>query len=814
MIYNNFDQRELGSTIIAYNFEVLMASPLDPRTVVKSSHKLYDVSAWFINKTVPTYLYPGLVVTDISQGNPTLKQYVYKGEPFVADSNNPDNPKLEGTWQCITFTNNPEQVTYPLKWNTNPRDASINLNQYALYLGDSSNGEILLSNDSTYTQSVFRMNSDGISLLYNNDYSISINQTGGINIQQREKGNIKLKDNVIYTTANAIDIDSSSFVLDNSDDISINTKTMHTEANNYDVSSKNSTIDISNLILKNSSLNINSSILNITSKDFTNKSIKHKIYASNYTVFHANTADISNNELDSAKASPCIQIINDTSYNTPALILSNYSNIPAYLQFYNEGNINMHAINNIKVDSSEGSITLNNDAGSINLDSSTNIANIYSKNLISLKAADNKVQVSNTSISLISDNIQLWNNQYTLPVPDRDKVELLRFNKDKLEWTDSALLKTATIDRVESELTKPAAIRIAQAIYTYKTGNTHELWKPSITFAVNTEEGSGIFNAQVLPVVTSPDKVDYKLNIQCINNRNMFNTADNIPYVTGRIYYMNNDQYTDHPYNNPNSAVICEIYVVTSYNTANWAFLSYTQDGEIKKDNNIRNIWKLTESITKTNGDNTISIPSGIETGVTWDVTKKMYTQYEVLPHIVKSINFTSVGTTRYSFNEIPYPEKPDLGKFLQVDANNNFVWQEAAMKTYNAEDKNYVIGSLDPAQGKTLIKGTYQEQVYFTNTGDMYARNYYATSDINKKTDITDISNNNNIHAVAFKWKDTSIQSYGFIAQELEKAYPELINTDEDGSKTVNYIAALSLYTAQLEQRIAKLEKIIESKL
>nr|DAM33286.1 MAG TPA: hypothetical protein [Caudoviricetes sp.] len=43
-----------------------MASPLDPRTVVKSSHKLYDVSAWFINKTVPTYLYPGLVVTDIS----------------------------------------------------------------------------------------------------------------------------------------------------------------------------------------------------------------------------------------------------------------------------------------------------------------------------------------------------------------------------------------------------------------------------------------------------------------------------------------------------------------------------------------------------------------------------------------------------------------------------------------------------------------------------------------------------------------------------------------------------------------------------
>ena len=475
-----------------------------------------------------------------------------------------------------------------------------------------------------------------------------------------------------------------------------------------------------------------------------------------------------------------------------------------------DGKILMTARKNINLDVSEGNITLHNNTCDIELNN-TGILSLTGNNGINLNAGNQQLNITRDNIELLSDNIQLWNNRYTLPVPDRDKVELLRFNKNKLEWTDSALLKTATINRTDIELNKPAAIRIAQAIYTYKTGNTHELWKPSITFAVNTEEGSGIFNAQVLPVAKTRDKVDYMLNIQCINNRNMFNTNDNIPYVTGRIYYMNNGQYVEHAYNNQNSVVICEIYVVTSYNTANWAFLSYTQDGEIKKDNAIRNIWKLTESITKTNGDNTITIPEGIDTGTTWDATKKMYTQHEVLPHIVKSINFTSVGTTQYSFNEIPYPVEADLGKFLQVDSNHNFVWQEAAMKTYNAEGKNYIIGSLNPAQGKTLTKGTYQEQVYFTNTGDMYARNYYATSDINKKTDITDISiSNNNIHTVAFKWKDTSIQSYGFIAQEIEKQYPELVNTDDDGSKTVNYIAALSLYTAQLENRI----KILEDKL
>jgi hypothetical protein len=67
----------------------LTASPLDPRTVVNSKTNLYDASAWFINNTIPTYLYPGLVVTNIKEDNDTLKQYVYNGKPYVADSSDP-----------------------------------------------------------------------------------------------------------------------------------------------------------------------------------------------------------------------------------------------------------------------------------------------------------------------------------------------------------------------------------------------------------------------------------------------------------------------------------------------------------------------------------------------------------------------------------------------------------------------------------------------------------------------------------------------------------------------------------------------------
>ena len=814
MIYKNFKQRQPGTTPIPYNFEVQTAAPIDPRTVVQSHKKLYDTSAWLINNSIKTYLYPGLVITDINEDNTTLKQYVYKGEPFVADSSNPSEPQVPGIWQCITFTNNEQQTIYPLNWKENPNDAGINLNQHALYFGDSSNGEILISNLPNNPNTTFHMSDSGINLFYKDMYHIEIDSVNGISLYKNNGARFNLQNDDISINSKQVINNTSIYKLTADERVEISTNIlMQSIKDRYSLNSSNGDISIDNLHINDTILFVNAEDISLYSRKSIYRLINNKIYTSDYTIYYAKPEDTRNNTItDNTDIIPCIQIFNDSSNSdtTTLQLNNNSSDNSASLSFKHRGNILMRTKSNILLNSVDGDIILNNKGNNIYLSSSGNLSLSGNKN-VNLRSGSQNINVNETNIEILSDNIQLWNNRYTLPVPDRDKVELLRFNKNKLEWTDSALLKTATISRLDIELTKPAAIRIAQATYVYKSSNTPELWKPSITFAVNTEEGSGIFNAQVLPVVVSPENFDYMLNIQCVNNRNMFNTNDNIPYVTGRIYYMNNGQYVEHAYNNQNSVVICEIYVVTSYNTANWAFLSYTQDGEIKKDNAIRNIWKLTESITKTNGDNTITIPEGIDTGTTWDVTKKMYTEFEVLPHIVKSINFTSVGTTQYSFNEIPYPVESDLGKFLQVDSNHNFVWQEAAMKTYNAEGKNYIIGSLNPAQGKTLTKGTYQEQVYFTNTGDMYARNYYATSDINKKTDITDISiSNNNIHTVAFKWKDTSIQSYGFIAQEIEKQYPELVNTDDDGSKTVNYIAALSLYTAQLENRI----KILEDKL
>ena len=87
-------------------------------------------------------------------------------------------------------------------------------------------------------------------------------------------------------------------------------------------------------------------------------------------------------------------------------------------------------------------------------------------------------------------------------------------------------------------------------------------------------------------------------------------------------------------------------------------------------------------------------------------------------------------------------------------------------------------------------------------NNGSVQAKTFIMSSDRNLKTDIRE-----NCFALemppihGFKWIDSSIQSYGFIAQELEEAGFEHLVTERNGIKGVDYMAALSYKVAQLER-------------
>ena len=99
------------------------------------------------------------------------------------------------------------------------------------------------------------------------------------------------------------------------------------------------------------------------------------------------------------------------------------------------------------------------------------------------------------------------------------------------------------------------------------------------------------------------------------------------------------------------------------------------------------------------------------------------------------------------------------------------------------------------------------------STNASIYAAHFYENSDIRLKTNIENINNSDNIPQLkSFDWKDSNIRSYGLIAQELEEqGYSELVSEGDEGKKTVNYSAALSLIVGKLQVKIKELEKEIE---
>ncbi|WKZ26616.1 MAG: tail fiber domain-containing protein [Candidatus Paceibacterota bacterium] len=107
--------------------------------------------------------------------------------------------------------------------------------------------------------------------------------------------------------------------------------------------------------------------------------------------------------------------------------------------------------------------------------------------------------------------------------------------------------------------------------------------------------------------------------------------------------------------------------------------------------------------------------------------------------------------------------------------------------------------------------------------TGDVYAKNFNQSSDANLKTNIQNLSDSLakiiELRGVTFNWKNRvdEKENIGFIAQEIEKIFPELVH-GEDGQKSVNYVSLVPVLVEavkeldeknkELEARLEKLEK------
>jgi len=174
--------------------------------------------------------------------------------------------------------------------------------------------------------------------------------------------------------------------------------------------------------------------------------------------------------------------------------------------------------------------------------------------------------------------------------------------------------------------------------------------------------------------------------------------------------------------------------------------------------------------------------------------------------------------------------------------ANLNAGYTGAALLTNGAQaiwfDGTYYSwgygGSYNVFADPVTIGGTYNPGAYFLNVnGNAWTYGSWASSDIRWKKNINDleikIDNICQLKAVSYEWRTEefpennfdSDKHFGLIAQDVEKIFPDLVKTDQNGYKAVAYdklsvilLEGMKDQQQQIEsqnEKIKRLEKMIE---
>ena len=124
----------------------------------------------------------------------------------------------------------------------------------------------------------------------------------------------------------------------------------------------------------------------------------------------------------------------------------------------------------------------------------------------------------------------------------------------------------------------------------------------------------------------------------------------------------------------------------------------------------------------------------------------------------------------------------------------------------------------------KTITGYGYTTKVitpYDQTTTVMIPKDLLVLGSINNPSDIIlkdnieqiNIDDFNKLNPVSFTFKDDdkNKKHYGFIAQELETVYPELVTNTELGFKSVNYIEMIPILLSQMKNMQIEIDKLKE---
>lgn len=179
---------------------------------------------------------------------------------------------------------------------------------------------------------------------------------------------------------------------------------------------------------------------------------------------------------------------------------------------------------------------------------------------------------------------------------------------------------------------------------------------------------------------------------------------------------------------------------------------------------------------------------------------------------VANTLTFTGYQSKSYNGSAAVSVAIPSRVSDLTNDSGyiTSYIDTKNTTGSTNSSSKLYLVGATSQASSPV----TYSNSGVYTQSGAVYASaGFYDTSDMRVKDNIEsiDVSKADKIRLVEFDRTDREHHGYGVIAQELETVYPSMVNTDENGFKTVNYSEIYAVKIKYLEDKIAALEAVVD---
>jgi len=134
----------------------------------------------------------------------------------------------------------------------------------------------------------------------------------------------------------------------------------------------------------------------------------------------------------------------------------------------------------------------------------------------------------------------------------------------------------------------------------------------------------------------------------------------------------------------------------------------------------------------------------------------------------------------------------------------------EALTNSILTVDSNTTVGNVMVDGTMTIGNSTVNS---IANSSTITSQHFDNVSDRNLKEDIFTIDNSHivlELNPVSFHWKNdhAKVLNHGFIAQEVELIYPELVTTTH-GQKSVSYIQMIPLLLAQIQKQQKQIDEL-----